>query len=248
MTLIRLDKLLLDQGHARSRTRAQAMIKDGKVRVKGFQNVRPGSEVPANAEITLLEPDHPYVSRAALKLKALVEATGLKFKHRIVLDMGAAHGGFTQVALESGAQLVYAVDVGTGQLDAAFQNDPSVISLEKTDGRSLNADMLPHAPDVLLCDVSFISSTLIIPHLISMFPSIEDAAILVKPQFELQREDIGAGGIVRSKEARQRACARVKGCMEDLGFEVPTLMKCPLSGADGNQEYLLHARRPKPKS
>lgn len=244
---MRLDTLLVERGLARSRARATALIKDGKVKVAGIKKPKPSIDVPVDADVTLLADDHPYVSRAALKLKALADATGLLFKDRVVLDIGAAHGGFTQLALEYGAAHVYAVDVGTGQLDSTLKTDPKVTSYEQTDARALAAADVPQRPHLLLCDVSFISATKVLPHLVEIFPELEEMAILVKPQFELTPQDIGPGGVVRDKAKQYQALERLQKCLNELGFDAPTYVKSPLKGEKGNQEFMLHGRRAKPQ-
>jgi len=135
------------------------------------------------------------------------------------------------------------VDVGHGQLDERLKSDKQITSLEKTDARTLTPQMVRKAPDVLLCDVSFISSTKILPHVLLLFPSIVDVFVLVKPQFELTKEDIGPGGIVRNKQRQQDALTRVKECLQGLGFSTPTFIKAPMAHGGMNQEFMLHGRR-----
>lgn len=241
---MRLDILMVDKKLAKSRARAQELIKGGKVKITGMKNLKPSLDVAEDVIITMSEDDHPYVSRAAFKLKAIIDATGFVFRDKVVLDIGASTGGFTQVALEEGAKHIYAIDVGHGQLDAAFKEDAQVTSLEKTDGRNLLPSMVRRTPDVVLCDVSFISCTKILPHMILSFPSINDVLVLVKPQFELTPDDIGHGGIVRDKQRCYDALEKVKQCLIDLGFEVPTFIKSPLNNSKSNQEFVIHARRP----
>lgn len=239
---MRLDKLLLEKGLVRSRTRAQELIKAGKVKVAGVKSPNPSTDVPAEANITLTEQDHPYVSRAAFKLVALLQAGTLNLRGRVVIDIGASHGGFTQVALLEGAKHVYAVDVGTGQLDGLLRENPAVTSLEQTDARTLNAETFSPAPDTMVCDVSFISATKLVPHVLRTFPTIADVALLVKPQFELQPEDIGPGGVVRDKQKIAQALASITACFEAEGFAVVAKAKAP-GRPGGNKETMLHAVR-----
>lgn len=241
---MRLDLLLVEQNMVQSRARAQAMIKAGKVKVEGINKVKASTDIPEGTKVKLLEEDHPYVSRAAFKLKSIIEATGFTFKDKTVLDLGASTGGFTQVAIENHAKHVYAVDVGHGQLDARLKKDSKITNLEKTDARTLTPKIIKKVPDVLLCDVSFISSTKILPHVVMAFPSITDVFVLVKPQFELTKDDIGPGGIVRSKERQRDALTRVQECLQGLGFKTPTFVKAPMAHQGMNQEYMLHARKP----
>ena len=243
---MRLDILLVEKNMVQSRARAQALIKAGKVKVAGMDKakVKASTEIPEGTAVKLLEEDHPYVSRAAFKLLSIIDATGFSFKGKTVLDLGASTGGFTQVAIENHAKHVYAVDVGHGQLDVRLQKDSKITNLEKTDARSLTPKLIRKAPEVLLCDVSFISSTKILPHVVMAFPSISDVFVLVKPQFELTKEDIGPGGIVRSKERQRDALTRVQECLQGLGFEIPTFVKAPMAHQGMNQEFMLHARKP----
>ncbi|MBA43979.1 MAG: TlyA family rRNA (cytidine-2'-O)-methyltransferase [Magnetococcales bacterium] len=240
---MRLDMLLVEQNLVQSRARAQAMIKAGKVHVEGMTKVKASTDIPEGTKVKLLEADHPYVSRAAFKLKSIIDATGFTFKGKTVLDLGASTGGFTQVAIENHAKHVYAVDVGHGQLDARLQKDSKITNLEKTDARTLTPKLIKKEPEVLLCDVSFISSTKILPHVVMAFPSITDVFVLVKPQFELTKDDIGPGGIVRSKERQRDALTRVQECLQGLGFETPTFVKAPMAHAGMNQEFMLHGRK-----
>lgn len=245
--LMRLDSLLVERGLAPSRSKATALIKDGHVMVPGVTNpkkIKPSLEVADDADVTVTTTDMGYVSRGAEKLKAILPATGFDFKHKVVLDIGASTGGFTQLSLEEGAQQVFAVDVGTGQLADALKNDPKVVNLEKTDARNLSHKDIPTEPHVLLCDVSFISSTRILPHVLATFPSISDVFVLVKPQFELTQQDVGKGGIVRSKERQLDALESVKQCLQDCGFETPTFVKAPQAKQTKNQEFILHGRKP----
>lgn len=244
---MRLDILLVEKKLAASRGRAQALIKEGKVKVEGLGKLKPSIDVPEDAGIHLLEPDDGYVSRGALKLKPIIDATGFNFKHKTCLDVGASTGGFTQVALEEGAKHVYAVDVGTGQLSDVFKGDPRVTSFEKTDGRNLSKAQIKNAPDVMLCDVSFISCTRILAHVLLTFPSIKDAFVLVKPQFELTREDVGPGGIVRNKNRQFDALEKVKACLNELGFETPTFVKIRQAKKNSNQEFMVHGQKPLPE-
>lgn len=243
---MRLDALLVEKGLAPSRSKAVDLIKAGHVAVPGVTNpkkIKPALEVADDADVTVTTSDMGYVSRGAEKLKAILPATGYSFKHKVVLDVGASTGGFTQLALEKGAQHVFAADVGTGQLAEELKNDPKVTNLEKTDGRNLTHKDVPTEPHVLLCDVSFISCTRILPHVLKTFPSITDVFVLVKPQFELTREDVGKGGIVRDKKRQMDALESVRKCLNDCGYEAPTFVKTPLSRYGANQEFMLHGQK-----
>ena len=245
---MRLDALLVEKGLAPSRSKATALIKGGHVVVMGEnpKKIKPALDVPEDADVIVTTTDLGYVSRGAEKLKAILSPTGFEFKHKVVLDIGASTGGFTQLALEEGAQHVFAVDVGTGQLAEALKNDPKVTNIEKTDARNLTRKHIPTEPHVLLCDVSFISCTKILPHVLETFPSITDAFVLVKPQFELTRRDVGRGGIVRSIQRQLDALESVKTCLQACGLETPTFVKAPGGQKGGNQEFMLHGRKPTP--
>ena len=240
---MRLDALLVEKGLAPSRSKATTLIKNGHVVVPGHNKLKPALEVPEDAEVKVTTADMGYVSRGAEKLLAILPATGFVFKHKVVLDIGASTGGFTQLALEEGAQHVYAVDVGTGQLAASLANDPKVTNLEKTDGRNLTPQNIPKPPQAMLCDVSFISCTKILPDVLATFPSITDVFVLVKPQFELTRQDVGAGGIVRSKQRQMDALENVRTCLHSAGFQTPTFVRAPLARHGANQEFVLHGRK-----
>ncbi|MBI1364125.1 MAG: TlyA family rRNA (cytidine-2'-O)-methyltransferase [Proteobacteria bacterium] len=240
----RLDIYLVNNGMARSRARARELVEAGHVQVNGTVPKKASFVVEDGAEVVLLQEDHPYVSRGAFKLLALLEAAPkLALKGKDVLDLGASTGGFTQVALEKGAGLVYALDVGTGQLDASLARLKQVINLEKTDARDLDGVDFDPAPTVLVGDISFISLTKVLPSVFGRLPELRQLGLLVKPQFELQPEDIGSGGLVKDPEKHTRACESVKACVEAHGFSVRVLVPCPLKGGDGNQEFLLYAEK-----
>lgn len=240
---MRLDMWLVAQGMAASRARAQQLIAAGSVAVNGAAATKAAVKVSAADKVTLLENDHPYASRGALKLAALVEATAFSFQGKTVLDIGASTGGFTDYALQHGAVHVSAVEVGQGQLAAKLCGHKRITLLEKCDARTLSAGSLPQAPQVLLADVSFISLTKVLPHVLQTFSSLHDALLLIKPQFELTPQDIGKGGIVRSAAAHGRACSAVQDCLTANGWKVVHLMPCPLTGTDGNQEFLCAATK-----
>ena len=241
---MRLDALLVEKGLAPSRSKATTLIKNGHVVVPGQEKLKPSLEVAEEAAVRVTTTDMGYVSRGADKLLSLLPATGFRFKQKVVLDIGASTGGFTQLALEDGAKHVYAVDVGAGQLAAPLLNDPKVSNLEKTDGRQLTPQNIPQPPEVLLCDVSFISCTKILPDVLATFPSIGDVFVLVKPQFELTRQDVGPGGIVRNKTRQMAALESVKACLQEAGLETPTFVRTALARPGANQEFMLHGRKP----
>lgn len=217
------------------------MIKAGHVQLEGEIARKAGVDAAGKA-VTVLVPDHPYVSRGALKLKALLEAVGRRLDEAVVLDLGASTGGFTQVALEFGASHVYALDVGTSQLAPNLRENPKVTVFEQTDARQITADLFNPQPQVMSADLSFISLTKVLPEVLGALP-VNELFLLVKPQFELEPADIGKNGLVKDENARRRAVENVRQCLESEGFEVCFYMTCPVQGGDGNQEYLMHAVR-----
>lgn len=241
---MRLDALLVARGLARSRARAQALIEAGHVQVPHFSGkLKSSTDFPDDTQILLQQEDFPYVSRGALKLLALIEQTNLRVEDEVVLDVGASTGGFTQVCLQYRAQRVYAVDVGTAQLATEVLFDNRVVDMSQTDARTLEAKSFDLPPTVLVMDVSFISATKILPHVLNTFQTIGQVGLLVKPQFELSPQEIGSGGIVRDEKLRQKALANVVAELEALGFDIQNTLPSPIEGGDGNQEFILYATR-----
>lgn len=241
---MRLDLFLVEQNITSSRRRAQDMITAGKIAVGGKVVSKASYKVQENDHIDVLEEDHPYVSRSALKLKGLLDEVSLSFEGENVVDVGSSTGGFTQVALEYGAEHVYAVDVGTDQLHYSLHNEERVTSMEQTDARDLLPSMFSKGePKILVSDVSFIAVSKILPDVVNVLSKLEKMCILVKPQFELKKELIGKGGIVKSETDRQLALSRVEKVIENLGFKIQHEMDAAIAGQDGNQEYMLYAIR-----
>lgn len=235
---LRLDRLLVERGLAESRTRAEALILAGRVSVAGRESVKPGTPVPPDAEISVALPTHPWVSRGGVKLAAALDHFGIDPSGRICLDVGASTGGFTDVLLARGARRVYAVDVGYGQLHARLRTDPRVVLLEKVNARGLSEREVPEPVELFVADVSFISLTMILPAAVPLLAPGAAAVLLVKPQFESARGEVGKGGIVRDAAVRQRAVARVAGAAGALGLTKLGTIPSPIRGADGNEEFL----------
>ena len=235
---LRLDRLLVERGLAESRARAEALILAGRVSVTGRLAVKPGTAVPPDAEISVAEPEHPWVSRGGVKLAAALDRFGIDPSGRVCLDIGASTGGFTDVLLARGARRVYAVDVGYGQLHARLRTDPRVVLLEKVNARRLSKHEVPEPVHLLVADVSFISLTMILPAVVPLLAPGAEAVLLVKPQFESARGEVGKGGIVRDPEVRQRAVSRVADAAGALGFSPLGTIPSPIRGADGNEEFL----------
>ena len=243
MSKVRLDQLLVARGLAESRARAKAAIEAGGVTIDGRPARAASQTVSDDAELTFMEA-HRFVGRAALKLDHALTLWPVAVRGRNVLDVGASTGGFTEVCLERGAAHVWAVDVGQGQLHPRLAADPRVIDLEKTDARDLTPDLVPHAPGLIVCDASFIGLAKVLPVALALAAPGADLVTLVKPQFEMDsRADIGRGGVVKDAEARQAALERVSGWVETRGWTVQATAESPITGGDGNVEYLLWAKR-----
>lgn len=251
---IRLDMLLVERGMVPSRERARSMILAGRVLVDEQKVDKAGTTVSTVAAIRLLGEDLLYVSRGGLKLAAALEHWKIAVEGRPCLDVGASTGGFTDCLLQHGAAHVTAADTGFGQIAMKLRIDPRVRLLERTNARLLKPNsLLPEADSsgpsraeltLLVMDVSFISATLLLAPVFAAAPSLREAVILVKPQFEAGREHVGKGGIVRDPTAHQLAIDKVSDCVRSLGWEVVETIPSPITGAEGNREFLLYARCP----
>ncbi len=237
----RLDRLLVDRGMADSREKAQALIMAGEVLVGGRKAQKPGETVPASSRIEVLARPR-FVGRGGLKLQAALDHFQVDPTGRICLDIGASTGGFTDCLLQNGAVRVHAVDVGHGQFDWKLRNDPRVIVYEGLNARHLTFDQIGEHVDLAVCDVSFISVTLILPAVAPILKPQGQLIVLVKPQFEAGKDQVGKGGIVRDPAVQQEAVDRVAAAVVALGFSWATI-DSPILGAEGNREILLHARR-----
>ncbi len=236
----RLDLLIVERGLAASREKAQALILAGQVLVNGQKADKAGANVDTGARIEMLAQPR-YVGRGGLKLEAALDHFGISAAGKICLDVGSSTGGFTDCLLQRGAARVYAIDAGTAQLDWKLRNDPRVIVHEQVNARYLTRDQVPEPIDLGVCDVSFISITMILPALADILASHAEMVILVKPQFELERQQVGKGGIIRDPALHLQACRRVEQAVQTLGFHTQ-IIPSPVLGAEGNQEFLLHAR------
>jgi 23S rRNA (cytidine1920-2'-O)/16S rRNA (cytidine1409-2'-O)-methyltransferase len=245
---MRVDLLLVERGLVPSRTRAQALILEGRVLVSEQKVEKPGTAVPADASIRLLGEEQPYVSRGGFKLAAALEHWPITVQDRACLDVGASTGGFTDCLLQHGAAHVTAVDTGFGQIAMKLRNDPRVYLLERTNARfllpgALAAEQGSPELTLMVMDVAFISATLLLEPVFDAAPSLTEAVILVKPQFEAGRDNVGKGGIVRDPEAHKLAIDRVADCVRSLGWKVVETIPSPITGMEGNREFLLYARR-----
>jgi len=254
---VRLDKALVERGLAASRERAQALILAGRVLVAEQRVEKPGTPVADDAALRVLGDDLRYVSRGGLKLERALERWGIALEGRACCDVGASTGGFTDCMLQHGAASVLAVDTGYGQIAHKLRVDARVRLMERCNARLLERGQLLVAGcrssvegaiaaiSFLAMDVSFISATLVLPAVVgALAPAAErwrgEAVVLIKPQFEAGREHVGKGGIVREQAARQLAIARVRDCVTELGGSGIEVIESPITGMEGNREYLLH--------
>lgn len=224
-----------------SRERARSLIMTGGVLVRGHPETKPGTLIDPAAEITLRAEDHPYVSRGALKLVHGLDSFQIDPAGATALDIGASTGGFTDVLLRRGAARVYAIDVGYGQLAWSIRQDPRVVVLERENARTIDPARVPEPCDLAVIDVSFISLTLVLPRVIELLqpPAGKPIVVLVKPQFEVGRELVGKGGVVRDPLTRRGAVDKVRGWAATHGFVAGNDVESPITGPAGNVEYLL---------
>jgi 23S rRNA (cytidine1920-2'-O)/16S rRNA (cytidine1409-2'-O)-methyltransferase len=237
---VRLDVMLAERGLAESREKAQALVLAGEVLVNGVKAQKPGQSVAPDASLEVLSRP-PYVGRGGLKLAAALERFGLAVAGRVCLDVGASTGGFTDCLLQHGAARVHAVDVGAGQIDWKLRSDPRVILHERLNARYLRPEDIGEPIGLAVCDVSFISVTLILPAVTPLLQTNGEMVILVKPQFEVGREQVGKGGIVRDPELHRSACDRIESAVRQMNYRTD-IIDSPILGAEGNKEFLLYAR------
>ncbi len=248
---VRLDKLLVERALVPSRERAQALILAGRVLVNEQKIEKAGAKVESDAVVRLLGDDLRYVGRGGLKLECALAHWKINVSDRTCLDIGTSTGGFTDCFLQHGAAQVIAVDTGFGQIDAKLRNDPRVRLLERTNARYLALEQVREVsqdgtlPDVAAMDVSFISATLVLPAVVAVLRAAPAApkqlVVLVKPQFEVGRERVGKGGIVRDQAAQQDAVQKVRDCVAGLGGRALDVIDSPVLGAEGNREFLLYS-------
>jgi len=238
---IRLDRFVVEQGLAASREKAQALILAGTILVDGQKQGKCGALVSAQSAVRLIGEPPRYVSRGGLKLEGALDHFQVDPSGRTCLDLGASTGGFSDCLLRRGAAQVFAVDAGTNQLDWKLRQDPRVVVLEKTNARYLAFDRIGTRVDLVTMDVSFISATLILPALVPLLASAAELLVLVKPQFEVGKGEVGKGGIVRDPALHQQAVARVSGKLLELGFSQLASNESPILGAEGNREFFVHA-------
>jgi 23S rRNA (cytidine1920-2'-O)/16S rRNA (cytidine1409-2'-O)-methyltransferase len=238
---IRLDQLLVMRGLAESRTRAQALVMAGHVRIGEKKADKAGQQVPEDADISVTGKDHPWVSRGGIKLAHALEEFGINVYGMIAIDVGSSTGGFTDVLLTNGAARVYAVDSGTNQLAWRLRQDNRVIVHEQTSARILTADHIPEAADIIVCDASFIGLAKVLERPLTFAREGAQLVALIKPQFEAGRQEVGKGGVVRDGAVHARVCEEVRGWLEQSGWQVKGLTTSPITGPQGNVEFLIWA-------
>jgi 23S rRNA (cytidine1920-2'-O)/16S rRNA (cytidine1409-2'-O)-methyltransferase len=239
----RLDQLMVVRNLAASRERARTLIKDGAVLVNGFPATKPGSIVSTAATIALKQKDFPYVSRGGLKLEKALEAFPVNLQTAVCLDIGASTGGFTDCLLQHGAQRVYAVDVGYGQLAWKLRKDARVIVIERTNARQISQNEIPEGVDLVTIDVSFISLRLIVPAVLPLLKPAANIIALIKPQFEVGKGQVGKGGVVKDKCLHDEVIQSLRDFFESLGLTCPHFIPSPILGPKGNKEFLAFLRK-----
>ncbi len=240
---VRLDRLLAERGFAESREKAQALIFAGQVLVQGQKIDKAGALVPQDADIRILGEALPYVSRGGLKLERALEEFRVSVGGKVALDIGASTGGFTDCLLQKGCAKVYAVDVGYGQIAWKLRQNPRVVVIERTNIRAMEPSVIPELVDMAVIDVSFISLEKVIPAVLKFLKPESEIVALIKPQFEVGKESVGKGGVVRDETARSAAVERVVQFVRGLGLNVQGVIPSPITGQDGNVEYLIYAVR-----
>lgn len=235
---MRADVALTKRGLAPSRERAQALIASGLALLNGKVLQKPSVRVTDADELTVCGTEHPYVSRGGLKLEKALKVFGADVQGVVAMDIGASTGGFTDVLLQNGAKKVYAIDVGFGQLDPRLAADPRVASMEHTNARVLDTGLFPERPSLAVMDVSFISVRLILPAAFEVLGSGGRMISLIKPQFEAGRARIGKHGVVSSRETHEAVLREIVDFVPELGWHVQALDYSPISGGDGNIEFL----------
>lgn len=241
MARIRADQLLVDRGLAENRTRAQALILAGLVYLGDKKIAKAGDQVPPDALLDVRGRDHPWVSRGGIKLDHALGHLGWDVTGAIAIDVGSSTGGFTDVLLTRGAAKVYAVDSGTNQLAWKLRQDERVVVLEKTNARNLTTAEIPEAVDLIVCDASFIGLAKVLERPITFAKPQARMVALIKPQFEAGREEVGKGGVVRDPAVHERVCAEARAWAESHGWHVVGIEKSPITGPEGNVEFLLGA-------
>jgi 23S rRNA (cytidine1920-2'-O)/16S rRNA (cytidine1409-2'-O)-methyltransferase len=240
---IRLDQLIVDRGLADSKTRAQALVMAGHVFIGDLKAAKPGQQVAEDAEVSVKGSDHPWVSRGGIKLAHALEEFGIAVTGMIAIDVGSSTGGFTDVLLTNGAAKVYAVDSGTNQLAWKLRQDERVIVHEQTSARILTDNHIPEMVDLIVCDASFIGLAKVLERPMAFAKADAQMVALIKPQFEAGREEVGKGGVVRNEAVHKRVCDEISAWLESSGWSVRGLTTSPITGPQGNVEFLIWAAK-----
>jgi len=243
MKKLRADQLLVTRGLAESRTRAQALIMAGAVFSGEKKIAKPGDTLAEDAPLEVRGKDHPWVSRGGIKLDHALSHFGLDVTGAIALDVGSSTGGFTDVLLTRGAAKVYAVDVGTNQLAWKLRQDDRVVVHEQTNARTLDRSIIPEPVDIIVCDASFIGLAKVLEAPLKLARPGAKLVALIKPQFEAGREEVGKGGVVRDPAVHDRVCAQARAWVESQGWAVLGITPSPITGPEGNVEFLLGAQK-----
>ena len=240
---MRADQLLVERGLAESRARAQALILAGLAYAGDRKIAKAGDQLPADTAITLKGRDHPWVSRGGIKLAHALDQWGWDVADAVAIDVGASTGGFTDVLLSKGAARIYAVDSGTNQLAWKLRQDPRVIVLEQTNARYLTSEQVPEPVDLVVCDASFIGLSKVLAAPLALAKDDARLVALIKPQFEAGPQEVGKGGVVRDPSVHQRVCQEVRDWLDSIGWNVLGLIESPITGPEGNIEFLIGADR-----
>lgn len=242
MAKMRLDQLLVARGLAESRTKAQALIMAGLVYSGERKLDKAGAEFPDDMELNVRGKEHPWVSRGGMKLAHAFAEFPIDVRGKVAMDVGSSTGGFTDVLLHHGAAKVYAVDVGTGQLDVKLRDDPRVVVMEQTNARHLTHEMIADVLDVIVCDASFISLKKVLPAALALAKAGSTLVTLIKPQFEVGKAEVSRGkGVIRDAALHQAVCDDIKTWVGEQGWQVRGLATSPITGPKGNVEFLLWA-------
>jgi 23S rRNA (cytidine1920-2'-O)/16S rRNA (cytidine1409-2'-O)-methyltransferase len=239
----RLDQRLLEEELVESRERARGLILAGQVRVDGQRVDKPGTLIAPGAEVTVVGPRHPFVSRGGVKLRGALDAFGISVRDKVCIDVGAGTGGFTDCLLQAGAARVIAVDVGHGHLHERLRRDSRVDLLERVNVRYLAPSDLPTMPDLAVIDVAFISLSLVLPVIVDLLLPSGEVIALIKPQFEIGKGKVGRGGVVRDPRKHGEAIRKVAGAAKQLSLVVRGLCASPIAGTKGNREFFVHLAR-----
>jgi 23S rRNA (cytidine1920-2'-O)/16S rRNA (cytidine1409-2'-O)-methyltransferase len=239
---VRIDQALVERGFFESRERAQRAIMAGEVRMGDRVFTKAAELIEVDAPISIVQPPQ-FASRGALKLEGALDFFGVDVQGKVALDVGASTGGFTDCLLQRGAAKVFAIDVGHGQLAWKLRNDPRVVVMEKLNARFLSREHIPQLVDLCVIDVSFISLTLILPRAFELITQDGMILALIKPQFELEREDVGRGGIVREPALHEKAQQKIVKFVEEANYRVVGLVPSTITGTDGNQEFFICIRK-----